>query len=134
MRQETRQNTKGLAHLLSAAGRTLAILMIALLPVLAVAPPSGAVLPDQKPKFQAAPTPRVTPKVAPTPRVTPRAAPRARVAPSPRASPRMYRSIPTSNCSASCGTQCQLLSCSDLNVSQCQAMRQRCRLSCRSRC
>jgi len=38
------------------------------------------------------------------------------------------------NCRSGCGSRCQLVSCSGLNTSQCLSVRQRCRMSCRSRC
>ena len=38
------------------------------------------------------------------------------------------------NCRASCGSRCQMVSCSGLNVSQCASARQRCRAACSSRC
>ncbi|WP_291173107.1 hypothetical protein [Hyphomicrobium sp.] len=38
------------------------------------------------------------------------------------------------NCRSSCGSRCQMVTCSGLNVSQCAAARQRCRMSCTTRC
>lgn len=38
------------------------------------------------------------------------------------------------NCRASCGSRCQMVSCDGLNVSQCVSARQRCRMTCTSRC
>jgi len=38
------------------------------------------------------------------------------------------------NCRASCGSRCQMVTCSGLSVSQCTAARQRCRMACTTRC
>lgn len=86
----------------------------------------------------AGPAPRAVPK----PRVTP--APR--IGPNPRlrsnggtggvgANPGLgHPQIQGRECYARCGSQCQTMSCADLDVSECTALRQRCRMNCRSGC
>jgi hypothetical protein len=82
---------------------------------------------------------RPAPRAVPAPRITPR--PRAefpsRVSPGPKigANPALGRpAVRGANCSSSCGSQCQMISCSGLSATQCTRARQQCRVSCRTRC
>jgi len=89
--------------------------------------------------------------IKPLPRAVAKPLPRApqvRVAPKQRLSPNAldpYRRLQTNpsftrpnvygpNCRSSCGSRCQLVSCSGLDTSQCLSVRQRCRMGCSSRC
>lgn len=82
---------------------------------------------------------RPNPRPIPTPRITPRAPPAIiqRQAPGPRFGPNpgiVRPNMAGPNCRSSCGSRCQMVSCSGLNVSQCASARQRCRVSCSTHC
>lgn len=88
-------------------------------------PGVSAVPPRIAPAPRRPPTPTITPR-----RVTP-TVPSARFGPGPAiVRPNVYGP----NCRSNCGARCQMVSCADLNTSQCLSVRQRCRLSCNSRC
>lgn len=95
----------------------------------------------------AAPSATVAPALKATPgpaAVTPPISPGARTAPGGRETtpPAATATAPTQqnpaysdfSCRAACGEQCQRVTCPDLDVSECLAVRQKCRLSCESGC
>ena len=131
MRQKSRLTTIWKAHI----ARLLAAMCLALMVTTLGTPQVFAIDPPGVQPIRPAPRPTPTP----TPRVTPRSlvAPVPKVAPGPRfgltpglVRPRVYGP----NCIGSCGSRCQMVSCSGLNVSQCASVRQQCRISCRTRC
>ena len=98
----------------------------------AAAQPTYSPAPLRTPPGAAARTPMVRP-VPPA-----RVMPKPRLAPNPSTAPGgdtgVIRRGTSSNCLARCGSQCQLVSCSGMNVSQCASVRQQCQSNCRSRC
>jgi hypothetical protein len=88
----------------------------------------------------------IVPGIRPAPRMP--APPRILTQPSPLPAPKriapggiglgrpgIVRPVtPGPNCRSSCGSRCQMVSCSGLSVSQCASVRQRCRASCTSGC
>jgi hypothetical protein len=85
----------------------------------------------QAPRVMPAPRLSPAPRVTPTPRLAPNNVPSPRFGPGPGiVRPNTYGP----NCRSSCGSRCQMISCSGLNTSQCLSVRQRCRMSCSSRC
>lgn len=129
----------GFFTVLKLAGATAvaACCLVALAFLLATPEAASAAGPDRKPNINAVPTPRTIPppRLPPTPRVLPRkvepTVPNARFGPGPGV---MRPNIYSPNCRSNCGSRCQMISCADLNVSQCLSERQRCRISCSSRC
>lgn len=126
-----------------------AVVGATLMAVLAVAPAPGQALfggseaAAAQPTYSQAPLRTPPGAAARTPMVRP--VPPARVMPKPRLAPNPSSTVPGantgvlrrgagSNCQARCGSQCQLVSCSGMNVSQCASVRQQCRSNCRSRC
>lgn len=89
-------------------------------------PPGAA---SRTPTMRAMPAPREVqkPRVSPTPRLAP--------APGTAVGSGINRPANQDwNCRASCGSQCQLVSCSGRSVTECTVARQQCRVSCTSRC
>jgi hypothetical protein len=85
------------------------------------------------------PKPMITAPIKTLPRRSPNAGASPRMTPGPgpatSSGPGVY--LPAyggPNCRFTCGSQCQSVSCSGLNTSQCLSIRQRCRMGCRSRC
>lgn len=127
-----KQKTQLIAGMRGLGTRWPAVLCLFAMSVTLAAPVADAadpIVPGIRPAPRALPPLKIPPR--PAPGVIPKRIPPGGIGLGPGIVRPTFRGA---NCRASCGSQCQMVTCSGLNVSQCASIRQQCRMACISRC